>query len=103
MTAASLELCKQLFELTGWDAEEHWASEWVTRGQVPAYDLGFLLRKLPKKVGRTHFTMRHIGKSKYVAGEWEVGYRGIHGHGDTPEDAACLLAIELFKQGVLKS
>jgi hypothetical protein len=66
MNVASLEPCKELYELSGWNDTEFWYAEtlnepphnWtlgnnrltigMTGGrQLPAYDLGYLLRKLP--------------------------------------------------------
>ena len=87
MNTASLELCKELFELSGWDgtAYEHELlngkhytrtlpvkemTHFDQNTYIPAYDLGYLLRKLPPSIQRA----------------------------DTPEDAASKLAIELFKQ-----
>jgi hypothetical protein len=84
MNTASLELCKELFELSGWD--------------YPAYDLGSLLRKLPRD-----FVLRPI-----PGAQWEIQYApGMSGkekicQADTPEDAACSLAIYLFKEGILE-
>ena len=61
MNVANLDLCKELYELSGWKATEkyHYIAGTYTdidtvafRGRkydgVPAYDLGYLLRKLPK-------------------------------------------------------
>ena len=123
MNVASLDLCKELYELSGWiDApwayqlevgkrgleavevvdNSHWGGisrhlfekDTITGREpayLPAYDLGYLLRKLPEGCS--------IHKK-------ENGYRWSMNHitdecTDTPEDAACKLAIELFKQGVL--
>jgi len=59
MYVASLELCKELYELSGWDdIEFQWSSidgkHWEAAVSVlfagateVAYDLGYLLRKLP--------------------------------------------------------
>lgn len=59
---------------------------------IPAYDLGYLLRKLPsdtviwRNVFRWHIRNEAFDKSASAS---------------LPEDAACKLAIELFKQGIL--
>lgn len=109
MHVASLELCKELYELSGWEnTEKVWFEfsdgimphtndlkpeqfeRWICR----AYDLGYLLRKL---------------QDGTVLFKQERGYAAV-GRGpfpetfatDTPEDAACKLAIELFKQGILE-
>lgn len=171
MNVANLELCKELYELSGWEFDEQhcriekvwiesfstsemgqghddydktppeerkqyhvgdfvvrdnpknfvgvpenvpwgWANKYyeeTIKRSVPAYDLGYLLRKLPAKIdtgesvelheiyGWLYMSMAEDGK------EWHFGYGvvDLHGQADTPEDAACKLAIELFKQGVL--
>lgn len=115
---ASLELCKELYELSGWqDTDFNWAEQ-VSNTQViygpvneeswdwaPAYDLGYLLRKLPVKIKMEH----RIGKRWAVTlsrGEIQpdnsIKKLEIYADADTPEDAVCKLAIELIKQGVLK-
>lgn len=99
---ASFELCKELYELSGWES-----GQWVNvntgtklDGRYPAYDLGYLLRKLPtteiyhgrNKTGDYKAEWRFYGGDSKVIRFWAA----------TPEDAACKLAIELFKQGILK-
>lgn len=113
MIIASLELSKTLFELSGWQADniiygDLLPNEKGFKRPVIAYeyDLGYLLRKLP--------TEYEVDLVAYPLGGWQAGYEfdksaGIEAaykyefHADTPEDAACKLAIELFKQGILKS
>ena len=132
MNTASLELCKELHNLSGWTSEDDRSIQWwcierahkidgelydetswlidyethagKNRNQyaIPAYNLGYLLRKLPSP-----FTMIHRDNG------WECGIDNPAEHdvrvkpaqhwqsADTPEDAACKLAIELFKQGIL--
>lgn len=143
MNVAKLELSKELREVSGWDGtsyryyvgdgydgklmdehywSEHFADECIRGGDIiPAYDSGYLLRKLP-----THhnFGVPYVGQTnggtEYVASfmnwwamweydgegsgkKWhqEVSAAGFLKLADTPEDALCKLAIELFKQGVL--
>lgn len=147
MNVASLELCKELYELSGWEdtlvhyitsdesmhfdekigvntveekivglrpnntvgcdeCEGAYAAE-----TIPAYDLGYLLRKLQplskiQNLSESYIVLDHADylgwrarlESKYDShrDKW------IEQHADTPEDAACKLAIELFKSGVLK-
>lgn len=130
MTTASLELCKELYGLSGrgkdgkfnfyWLEEDGKATITRNRGQTPAYDLGYLLRKLPistdgGKWKLAIYKAHHNGKNS----DWytfayvhinDMGLimptsniRSLHlVEADTPEDAACKLAIELFKQGVLQ-
>jgi hypothetical protein len=115
MNVASLENCKKLYELSGWET-----GEWFTFGaedaisldefpDIPKYDLGYLLRKLPKEIYAGRFL--HL---TYPIDLWVAGYTtDVDGvvvgkvsfdnmqTADTPEDAVCLLAIKLFEQGQL--
>lgn len=102
MNVASLDLCKELYELSRWDSDgldtpyDVSPTGDVSRSDmggddyeiIPAYDLGYLQRKL----AHTHPYPKEITDSRIVE-IWLAEY---------PEDAACKLAIELFKQGVLK-
>lgn len=128
MNVASLPLCKELYELSAWKGEDDYIG-WVKgfKGQpyihephtddmgykqsdwlAPAYDLGYLMRKLPASIleaDSEQYIWMFIEKDDDGYGG---GYQDINGQthklyyaADTPEDAACLLAIELFKQGVL--
>lgn len=131
MNVASLILCQKLYKLTGWNAKEIgndmevWAygdgkasilSVGFTMGGTfdlcPAYELGFLLRKLPIQTDETSYLSINRG---YFKGEeaYKCGY-GNHTDkyiltsefsciADTPEDAACKLLIELLKKGIIKS
>lgn len=128
MNVASLELCKELFELSGWEDTNYCYrnhartgtgtkklyDRWqlrktlpnknvVTRTFVPAYDLGFLLRKLPiKRVKLRNYTR---GWSCQWSEDFKDNGRRIRdyvGDSDTPENATCQLCIELFRQGILK-
>lgn len=97
MNTASLELCKELHELTHWNTDKEWPR--VTdqdgndaHGYVPNYSLGYLLRKLP--------TGTHIFRTSRGYGA-SIGYRDNKNFADTPEDACAKLAIELHKQGIL--
>jgi hypothetical protein len=109
MDTASLELSKDLYALSGWGRwpdPTNWYSKHgglnhsympanleVERGYVPAYDLGYLMRKFAGKGG---IELRH-GDQGCVASShlW-------YAEADTPEDTVAKLAIELFKCGVLK-
>ena len=106
MEVASLELSKTLWKLSGWDYLSHqWLSPYDD--SHPVYDLGYLLRKLPQNswVGYVDTSgRRDFALAKTYA--WNEKGDDINKiaecRADTPEDAACLLAIELFKHGVLK-
>lgn len=89
MNTANKELSKKLHALSGWEEP---------------YDLGFLLRKLPdhttiKKNIDPKLRQANFANARY--------YRAVllyvtSASGDTPEDAACKLAISLIEQGVLE-
>jgi hypothetical protein len=127
---ASLELCKELYELSGWEASAWWWLDkrkhqngtLVNPEQIPilthhsdgynkliakedqewwaGYDLGYLLRKLPRgcfiKVAQTD-ELFYLAEYEYNKASGATRGTGA----TTPEDAACKLAIELFKQRVL--
>lgn len=65
----------------------------------PKYDLGYLMAKLPKRTEDIRDTVM-LGRATDNRG-WSVVYRDTVCIADTPEDAACELAIALFKQGIL--
>lgn len=116
MEVANIDLCKELYELSAWlgDTEYNYNGVTLSSGKldsIPAYTLGYLLRKLPNYVeywdgGNESGYLELAHFSKY----WSCGYsddnekKSLAVHlCDTPEDAVCKLAIELFKQGVLKN
>jgi len=122
MNVTSLPLCKELYELSGWGytVERYVENQRDHRIGVvhatnvdlsihneiaPAYDLGYLLRKLP------HYD--HTGWDLTISFDGDFVVVGYHDPlnanswreqiGDENiEDAAARLAIELFKQGILK-
>lgn len=144
MHVASLELCKELYELSGWGDElvdgtsmaknprkslawTPWKrnipekTDWHVRERgssyglepgvlmIPAYDLGYLLRKLPKVQMSTGSAYKYLLTLEHTHSLWNAGYpfNGdftlfCFGVDDTPENATCKLAIELWKQGGLK-
>lgn len=124
MNVASRELCEELYELSGWRSTDwvwarhektgeyrvQWIQDtdtgyyWVQDGV--AYDLGYLLDKMVER--KTGLTLYHVHSTM----QWECFYAGKffeYGtdtqHWETqdsnPANAACKLAIELFKQGIL--
>lgn len=130
---ASKELCKELYEQSGWDEVflSHHLSDLARIGPLsrdvrdaprrtgdgvwlsPAYDLGYLLRKLPdflQRYGRLTI-QPHPNYTKQTKVQavpdfsilWyaEYGSQELRCSADTPEDAAAMLAIHLFKRGVL--
>jgi len=129
MNVASRELCEELYRLSRWgrldDSELNWYfkfgkhlgddERWSITGneemgEYPAYDLGYLLRKLPAEVeefSETYHLTYELLLAKYEANEFHADYwwnddlRFNMVPSGTPEDALVTLAIELFKQGVL--
>lgn len=131
MNVASLELCKELYELSleaDWtDTSFYWTPtanvedglyyddyfdgsvDWVlchsknivylTRSsqKIPGYDLGYLLRKLH---GCGYERVNLIVGDRSTVGVTSPTL-AIAESGDTPEDAAATLAVELFKRGIL--
>lgn len=123
MNVASQDLCEELYELSGWymthyiwryypdDMEERMPAESVqtftnirpedyqhTDHQYhPAYDLGYLLRKLQSS-GFDHVNLVITRRSTVGVTSPTVA---IAESGQTPEDAAAKLACELFKRGIL--
>ncbi len=104
---ASLELCKELYELSGWEepGANRFQIEVTTGGIIKTgcyYSLGYLLRKLPDI---TITNSVADGSEPWHAGQYGY-YDGIgwiyDAYADTPEDAAAKLAIELIRKGVIK-
>jgi hypothetical protein len=125
MDTASIELCKELFTLSKWELQD--CAVYALSGEskifrfvrspspnvismdyyIPAYDLGYLLRKLPQNLWVGYVDTS--GKRGYaLANTYAWNAKGddidkiAECRADTPEDAACKLAIELFQQGILK-
>lgn len=109
---AGLELCQKLYDLSKWDDcsmmhDTDLGEPVVTQslkwtGMLPAYDLGYLLRKLPPSC-----PLEHVVLPNSTHDLWHILWMGRDKEGDfpqsadTPEDAACKLAIELIKQKVI--
>lgn len=118
MHVASRELCSELHKLSGWydvdmfyvksftkkdeyknslwelenysDYSEHMTKkEFSESNTAPAYDLGYLLRKLQPAFNK--MDKKTLSMNTIQICMWSI-----------PEDRAAELAIELFKQGVLK-
>jgi hypothetical protein len=126
MNVANIELCKELYDLSGWtnpkpgvfEIEKAWRPTPLSSGDnyrlinigpntpedIPAYSLGFLLRKLPSS-GSVEFYKRVYDEETktYTWGvEWGLhqGNTEFVDDAQTPEDAVVLLILELFKQGM---
>ena len=112
-SVARLELCKELYVLSRWNlTEKHWYHGKPTYHtpypwECPAYDLNMLLEKLPQNswVGYVDTSgQRGYALAKTYA--WNAQGDDIEKiaecRGETLEDAACKVAIELWRRGVLK-
>lgn len=113
MNTASLENCKRLHKLSGWSDyhDKYWTTYKTDVPQVgsyhlvendvnykiicPAYALGDLLRKLEG------FDVQLEYSNAFR--KWSCFAYKQRGASDNPEDAACLLIIQLFEEGILKS
>lgn len=117
MNVASKELCEKLFKLSRWDNTYFWWNRdeqrvpgkqmVVQSGKIfpsdfPAYDAGYLLRKLPYKVDlrqlRNGWSASFSNNSYRRFGDER---RDAYGKADIPEDALCELSIQLFEQEIL--
>lgn len=103
MNVASLELCRELYELSGWYDTDYiyysnggeYSGAYYHRNMVfqkpknmPAYDLGYLLRKLNRHFYATQKAeLRRLGTYLLLV--------------DDPENKLVEYAIQLFKQSVL--
>lgn len=128
MQVASLELSRTLYELSGWHETDYcWPTDYPEAlgapsepshyggwhddcpDYLPAYGAGYLLRKLPLKVKDEYQGDIFGVHLKQTGGTGWIVYYGEPGKstemyfnsGDTPENALCLLAVELWKQGVI--
>lgn len=124
MHVASQQLCVELYKLSDWkDTDKFWfyedsfpdLAEWeIVRHDmdgraIPAYDLGYLMRKLAEQ---TTLAVRYVDADNHHGidlkqwyGKW-IAYtpsmqQGIYPYADIPEDAAAKLAIELFYEDIL--
>jgi hypothetical protein len=107
MNVASLDLCRELYGLSRWEdtdfqyhrgLDDEWHSAYQKRG-YPAYDLGYLLRKLPR-LDSYNDSWSLVRWSD----EWIMEHGDIDGDvtASNPEDAAAKLTIGLFNKGILK-
>jgi hypothetical protein len=109
MIYARYELCRELYELSGWKvgAFEYYTPEGTIYSMlvgkpkstyVPAYDLGFLMRKLPDGYGLVKIKIDHWVVFEVSTMQPQNGERAA-----SPEDVAAALCIKLWKQGILTS
>ena len=131
MNTTSLSISKRLYELSGWgercEVDKMWKQQgelwsvvdsyqaedrdgFIRAGYVPAYTLGELLRKLPRRVGTYDGLELDIDQYYGETTIWRAAYVGmVTGKinqklcctAATPEDAAGLLAIKLLEEGII--
>lgn len=119
----SLEKSKELFDLSKWSHSKVESHSWyfdeklisgfgelklyAKESLVPAYPLGYLLRKLPKLFDNYFFDLSVTADGTWVAEYFTNDYtpeRPISKYkfeADTPEDAVCGTVIALIKQDVI--
>lgn len=121
MNVASLELCKELYELSGWDDTTYYWHSLISHDMkrwsdyklqdykpdsdfgmkvLPAYDLGYLLRKLQNGLELDEVSLDLLYNNYTCRTTWNR-HKNYSEEADTPEDAVCKLTIELFKQNIL--
>lgn len=123
---ASLELSKQLFEVSGWFDVDNYSIIPITgdgkrkkrvniradelceshnHKPIPLYDLGFLIRKLPPVVTLKSRAGKRWSAQCFRGKITDDGNRiekvDMDFIADTPEDALCRLALALFEAGIL--
>lgn len=109
MKVASKDLCEQLYEVSGWKTgrviRDNPTESSYNGTNVIAYeyDLGYLIRKLPKHIGDQWLRIAPITDDMWAAYYITMGIKsaGQDEWADTPEDAAVKLCLELFQQGIL--
>lgn len=119
MNVTSLKLSQELYELSGWEdtqfgyvdnkLELYWQPPegvfYPLMKICAAYDLGYLLRKLPHWVTLGQTSGGYTPTGWYISKETSQDYTNPGGKitvkEKTPEDAAASLACELFRQGIL--
>lgn len=101
----SLDLSRELYELSGWDGTGQWYVSYSGEGwelkpyldqealdEAPAYSLGYLIRRL-----------QPITLERSIEGVWMAYQRFDEREAaDTPEDCVAKLCIKLIKQGVIQ-
>ncbi len=121
MDVASLNLCAELYKLTGWDGvgrawyddrpylqesahctvlEDRYTEGGTTLRLSPAYDVAFLLDKFEVKGAGYDLLLRCTQLPELGRTRWIAEHRGCSSEGDSPVDSVATLVIELFRRGV---
>jgi hypothetical protein len=130
MNVASKELCQELYAASAWYDTDHlwhipaWKQDEVThydfnaayvivgdhniveKSYFPAYDLGYLLRKVGSGGGVVADSETYTARRPAQYGVFPVGYKDPLGGrigwtADTPEDAMCKMIIDLIRVGII--
>lgn len=114
------ELCKQVYEATGWwDVDHRFEPEGFTmfrkaaskkesdvlarEGRYPLYTSDYLLEKLPKQIKNQY----RLTLAPALIDKWRAAYDDDYGlvwssaYDTVPAEALALLALELKKEGLL--
>lgn len=121
MNVASQTLCNELYELSGWNEVNHYYVQHddeydleystnmpIDGGIYPAYDIGYLLRKLPNTYYGYYLDLSTTADETWVAEYFtndftpERPMSEYRAEGFTPEDAAAKLAIQLIRAGLVE-
>lgn len=118
MKVTSKEISEELYKLSGWESTYwyHYKGGKVypisrSDGMIcAAYDLGFLIRKLPGQIIEKNLQYDLELKkydltygAYYNHDSYDHGALSLYSYEEsTPEDAVALLAISLIKEGVIK-
>lgn len=109
---ASLELSKKLYELSGWKLGKFGWTFWDKDGILatridladepqnilcPAYDCGYLLKKLHEYIEK----LMPQSQMRWAIEYYDEPLKPAYIYGDTIEDALASLAIKLFEKGAL--
>lgn len=116
-----LDLCKQVYEATGWDDDSlrHWLGGNIHQKRlfesdiylnnttedtyVPLYNSDYLLEKLPAQLEQGELFVGKWGKSYWRAGyfNYKPGWSDLRDFSDTPLKALLKLTLALHKEGLL--
>jgi hypothetical protein len=112
---ASLEQCKELYELSGWVMPNYEPKYFEdNKNAFPPYDAGYLLRKLPKFYEDGKIVYLLTLQPNPIGAGWQAHYRFasrtpnssdtgsmFRQEADTPENCLAMLCTELHKAGIL--
>ena len=98
------ELCKQVYEATGWDKTKDAFRLYIDGVPVPLYTSDYLLEKLPKSLNR--YGLFELAPTRAET-MWSAGYwtndrlETFSVIGDTPLKALLKLTLNLHEEGIV--